>query len=200
MNKFMKTLVDIMVATLPTVLAILLVVTIWCVSMSNAQDRFDEYERQIDSLKLESSKPNYEPVQFYDIALPIDLQAYTYAMCCYYEIPDYYELALAVMQCESGFDSTSISSTGDYGLMQINNSNFEWLESNLGLYDMLDPLQNIQAGVYILSNALKEYGAINMALMCYNMGSTKAKELWSEGIYSTEYTEKVIEVYIEYIY
>lgn len=59
----------------------------------------------------------YEQVT-YQVPLDAELQSYTEKMCDLYDVP--LELAYAVMQVESGFTPAAHSSTGDYGLMQIN--------------------------------------------------------------------------------
>ena len=131
----------------------------------------------------------YEPIT-YRVPLDADLQQYTAEMCDLYEVP--LELAYAVMQVESGFTPAARSSTGDYGLMQINSINAGWLKDELGITDLLDARQNIQAGCYMLGMYLSEYeGNVNCALMAYNLGATGAKKAWSAGTYSTAYTDKV---------
>lgn len=142
---------------------------------------------------------NYDVKKYYDIKLDEDLQSYTYAMCSYYEISEYFELALALMQTESQFIVDAISSTNDYGLMQINKCNLKWLEEKLGVDNIMDPYQNIKAGLYILSGYLHKYNDMTKALMCYNMGETGAKRCWDAGITSTPYAEKVLRYYREYI-
>ena len=42
---------------------------------------------------------------------------------------------------------------------------------------------------YIL---VDEYQDTNMVLMAYNMGEDGAARLWEKGIYSTDYTEKIL--------
>lgn len=131
----------------------------------------------------------YEPVT-YQVPLASELQSYTAEMCDLYDVP--LELAYAVMQVESGFTVAAHSSTGDYGLMQINSINAGWLEDELGITDLLDARQNIQAGCYMLGKYLSEYeGNVNCALMAYNLGTAGAKKAWSAGTYSTAYTDKV---------
>lgn len=131
----------------------------------------------------------YEPVT-YQVPLDAELQSYTEKMCDLYDVP--LELAYAVMQVESGFTPAARSSTGDYGLMQINSINAGWLKDELGITDLLDARQNIQAGCYMLGMYLSEYeGNVNCALMAYNLGATGAKKAWSAGTYSTAYTDKV---------
>ena len=119
----------------------------------------------------------YEPVT-YQVPLDAELQSYTEKMCDLYDVP--LELAYAVMQVESGFTPAAHSSTGDYGLMQINSINAGWLKDELGITDLLDARQNIQAGCYMLGMYLSEYeGNVNCALMAYNLGATGAKKAWS---------------------
>lgn len=131
----------------------------------------------------------YEPVT-YQVPLAPELQSYTAEMCDLYDVP--LELAYAVMQVESGFTVAAHSSTGDYGLMQINSINAGWLEDELGVTNLLDAHQNIQAGCYMLGKYLSEYeGNVNCALMAYNLGTAGAKKAWSAGTYSTAYTDKV---------
>lgn len=100
-------------------------------------------------------------------------------------------LIKAVIETESGFNPLLVSSTEDYGLMQINICNASWLREQLGITDLFDPAQNIESGVYILSGYLKRYSLAD-ALMAYNCGEGGAKRLWRQGIHSTHYTQKVL--------
>ena len=59
----------------------------------------------------------------------------------------------------------------------------------------LDHKGNIEAGVLMLSEAVKKYDDFNLALMAYNCGDAGAKRLWNKGIYSTEYSSSVMERY-----
>lgn len=121
--------------------------------------------------------------------LDTELQQTIIEMCNKYSLP--FALALAVAEQESGFDPDVISSTHDYGLMQINKINFEWLRKR-GI-EPIDRKGNIEAGVLILSEALKKYGDYGRALMAYNCGDTGAKRLWNKGIYSTQYSISTME-------
>lgn len=132
------------------------------------------------------------PVPTYDIKLSAELQKYTYQMCTFYGVESSYEVVLALMWKESNFDIYAESSTGDSGLMQINEINHEYLKQTLGLVDMKDPRQNIEAGVYIYSTLLNKYGDVGKALVAYNMGSGGAAELFNKGTYSTAYSKDVL--------
>ena len=133
-------------------------------------------------------KPDEQGPEIYNVPLDATLQRYTYNLCVDYEIEEYYPLVLAVMWRESEFVPTLISKTNDYGLMQINKINHEWLSEKLGITDFLDEEQNIHAGVFMLSLYLHKYEDIDKALMAYNMGEAGAKKRWDAGIYSTNYT------------
>lgn len=127
----------------------------------------------------------------YDVPLSEELQEYTQDVCEEYEVS--YPLVVAIMQKESHFDEDAISATKDYGIMQINSGNHEWLEEMLGITDWFDPKQNILAGVYILSQ-FNGYEDVHQILMSYNCGPTGAKNLWADGIYSTAYSRAVVEI------
>ena len=126
-----------------------------------------------------------------DIDLSEEMQAYTYALCESYAID--YSLVLAVMEQESGFDADLISSTNDYGLMQINKCNHIWISNELGVSNFLDEKQNATAGVYILANLFEKYNDIHRVLMSYNMGEYGARKLWENGIRSSKYSRAVLE-------
>lgn len=139
-----------------------------------------------------------EPVTVYfDVPLSKELQDYIRNLCDEYDVP--IELVIAVIDVESTFRADLVSETNDYGLMQINKCNHEWLTDKLGVTDFLDPYQNINSGVHILSGHLEvTNGDIELALMRYNNGATGAKKLWDKGIYSTAYTQKVMTAYESY--
>lgn len=127
----------------------------------------------------------------YDIQLSEELQHYTQDVCEEYGVS--YPLVIAIMKKESEFRSDAVSSTNDYGIMQINGGNHEWLEWALGITDWFDPRQNILAGVYMLAQ-FNGYEDVHQILMSYNCGPSGAKKLWAEGVYSTAYSRSVVEI------
>lgn len=139
-----------------------------------------------------SAEPEIESQYvLYDVQIPEELQHYTQDMCEEYGVS--YPLVIAIMKKESEFLPGAVSATDDYGIMQINSGNHEWLEKALGVTDWFDPRQNILAGVYILSQ-FNEYEDVHQILMSYNCGPSGAKKLWSEGVYSTAYSRSVVEI------
>lgn len=138
------------------------------------------------------------PPQYLDIPLDNELQSYVWSLCCNYDIAEYYELIFAVIKTESNFNAAAISSTQDYGLMQINVANHNNLRKALGIKDFLDPYQNIHGGVYLLATLLHKYDVAD-ALIAYNMGEGNAAKLHQRGVHTTYYSETVLKYYREYI-
>lgn len=125
-----------------------------------------------------------------DIPLSKEEQEFLFVLSKDYEVS--YPLLLGMIELESNFKKDEISDTNDYGLMQINEVNHEWLRDNLGLSDFLDPYENIRSGTYILSNLFDKYHDENEVLMAYNMGEGGAKKLWDKGVFETKYSKKIM--------
>lgn len=123
----------------------------------------------------------------YEDRLDKELIEYTINTCLEFGVEP--KLVFAIMETESGFNPKAQSDTS-CGLMQINKINADWLENDLGVTDLFNPKENILSGIYILANL--NYNTLEEKLMAYNMGVTGASKLWSKGIYSTDYTDRVI--------
>lgn len=176
-------------------LSILLVITLWsCVVHIDNVCGLDH--RQLPDLPEEAQAApavaeKTEPaVPIYDIPLSRELQELTYRKCIEYDVD--YVMALAVMEEESSFQADLVSAAGDYGLMQINESNIDYLTEALGTTNLLDPEQNIEAGIFWLSGIYKNYSDPNQILMVYNMGGSIAQALMDEGRESTWYSREVL--------
>ena len=126
----------------------------------------------------------------WDIPLSDDLQQHIHSLCEKYDVS--YAMVIAMIDVESSFDSKAVSSTSDYGLMQINSINHK------GNMDYLNPYDNVEHGIKALHRLAKKYNEADLVAMCWNCGETGAKNLWKQGIYSTEYSEKVIEKKLKY--
>lgn len=127
-----------------------------------------------------------------DVSLDADIQEFVYYLSAGYNID--FTLVMALMQHESSFRADVVSSTDDYGLMQINRCNHENLTKTLGVTDYLDPYQNIRAGMFTLRKLFERYQDTNMVLMAYNMGEGTAKRLWKNGVYQTNYTDSILTI------
>lgn len=136
---------------------------------------------------------NFTP---FDCGLSEELQEYTYYLCEAYYID--FDFAMALMFTESSYKADIISTSGDYGLMQINKCNHESLSSMLGISDFTEPYGNIRAGLFILRELFEKYDEPALVCMAYNMGEYGASVLWEQGIYETSYSNKVLSKADEY--
>lgn len=75
-------------------------------------------------------------------------------------------LIAAVIQTESAFNPTALSSKGAQGLMQI----MPDTQRYLGLVDPYNPEANIMAGSRYLRDQLNTFGSLELALAAYNAG------------------------------
>lgn len=137
--------------------------------------------------------PDFVPI---DCALPEELQEFTYYLSTGYYID--FSFVMGLMFCESSFRTDCVSGTNDYGLMQINKQNHEWLSEQLGLDNISDPYQNIRAGLFILRQLFEKYDDPAKVAMAYNMGEYGASQLWEQGVYETNYSKKVLTKADEY--
>lgn len=76
-------------------------------------------------------------VFLFDVPLSDSLQRYIYEICADENVP--VTLVMAMIEHESGFDPEAVSPTDDYGLMQINAVNHEWLKEEYRCADMMNP-------------------------------------------------------------
>ncbi|MDR2933611.1 MAG: lytic transglycosylase domain-containing protein [Oscillospiraceae bacterium] len=125
-----------------------------------------------------------------DIPLSEELQRYTYEQCIVNELD--YELVLALMWRESRFQLEAVhynrNGTMDSGVMQINDVNRGWLKKELGITDLLDPWQNIEAGTTLLGRFTRKYGEHN-ALMAYQYGESGMERKLSQGVTTNKQIE-----------
>lgn len=129
-------------------------------------------------------------LRYYDIALSDKEQEHIFRLCEEYGIPP--ELVFAVIDSESSYNGTQISENGDWGIMQINAINHPELEEKLGVTDFLDFEQNTLCGIYMLSEYYYKYADISKIVMCYRYGEKRARQMWDDGVFDTEYTREII--------
>lgn len=156
--------------------------------LENACDIIEVQEQTIVSLDQDIESFYAAPI--YNIPLSEELQQYTFDMCNMYGIADKYDIVLALMWQESNFNPEAMSSTNDYGIMQINAINFT---DTFDAVAAMDPKLCIEYGVDYLSCLYAEYIDDNMVLMAYNMGRCGAESHFADGTYASTYSLGIIE-------
>ena len=135
----------------------------------------------------------------YNIRLPEDQQRYAYNLCKQYGID--YELFIAMMYKESGFNQYALGGGNSYGLCQIHVSNHASLRSKLGISNFYNAYDNMKAGAYLLSQYIGSAKRIVSdsntvlvyALNSYNMGEgAYYRNCYSRGIVNRQYSTSVM--------
>ncbi len=106
-------------------------------------------------------------------------------------------LVAAIVQSESSFDTFAVSPEGALGLMQMMPETAE----NLGLHNVHDPGQNVDAGVRYLEYLLRRFdGDLVLALAAYNAGPGSVDRF--EGMppfrETRQFTEDVLRLYVKH--
>lgn len=134
----------------------------------------------------------------YNIKLPVEQQKYAYNMAQKYGIQ--YELFLAMMYKESGYNPNAVGGGNSYGLCQIHISNHAKLRNILGVSNFFDPYDNITAGAYMLylyfgsaRNISSDPATVEIyALNSYNMGEGAYYSIcFSKGVVDRSYSTSI---------
>lgn len=136
--------------------------------MMSEGDANEDFENE----KIESAL--YENGYFRsDVPLDGDTQALLHAAC--EEAGITYELALAVIRKETGFQNVMGDNGNSYGYMQIQPRWHEDRMERLGVTDLADPYSNFRVGCDFLSELLSKY-TLEEALTAYNSGKPGKSE------------------------
>ena len=114
-----------------------------------------------------------------------ELKEYTKGLCEETGVP--YEYVLGVIWLESRFDGSVRSSYGgysNYGLMQINGINYEYLKDKIGLEnveDLMDEKMNIKSGITLLKEHLDYTGDYDDMILRYQVGIGSYEKYKREG-------------------
>jgi soluble lytic murein transglycosylase-like protein len=88
-------------------------------------------------------------------------------------------LVMAVIEVESGWQPAAVSERGARGLMQLRRLAIETEERAAGLApgDVLDPIHNVRMGVRYLARMVATFEDVDLGLLAYNVGPTRALSL-----------------------
>lgn len=113
------------------------------------------------------------------IPLEDELQIYMEERCADMHLSFFF--CASLMQSESSFIKEAISADGkDIGLFQIRESVWADVYEEFDLYD---PIDNIDVGLYIISDLFEKYEDVGVVLQCYKCGESKGLSLIEEGYY-----------------
>lgn len=157
-------------------------------------------EQFTETAEIKVIKPEETKNIYYTVVDPNDgvvktlakeYQDYIYQMCKEYGVSGYEKTIMAKLYIESNYKTDVIyknkNGTTDYGIAQINSSNFSNLKKKLGVSDFLDPYQSIRCGVYMFSICLNNNNFNeSSALVAYNTGKNGKTE--------SKYSKKVLKV------
>ena len=91
------------------------------------------------------------------------------------------ELAFRLVQLESRFQVRAHSRAGAIGLAQVQLETAKYYDAGITLDGLYDPATNVRIGLRFLRDLLNKYGDVEMALLAYNWGPSRLKQLLSEG-------------------
>lgn len=146
----------------------------------------------------ETTSASILPDKYSEIPLDEDLKEYIYLCAIDNDIPP--EILFSMAWKESSYNPDKVSKSNDHGLFQINICNFERLSRHYGYsYDdfcnrIYDPYVNTDCAIYILNEYRTNYTNDNWhhVLMRYNMGPSNTDKAFAQGIYSSQYSNDVI--------
>ena len=103
------------------------------------------------------------------------------------------DMVRAIIMAESQYNNSSVSRRGAKGLMQL----MPRTARSLGVKDILDPEQNIYAGVRHYKSLLERFdGDVKLALAAYNAGATNVRK--HNGIPPFKETQRYITKVLAY--
>lgn len=107
---------------------------------------------------------------------------------------------LAVVQVESRFDASAVSSKGAMGLMQLQPDTAKELAAELGLTWtgdelLFDPDTNVRIGTFYLHRLIDRFGGVDAALSAYCSGPTLVESIRDgDGRIPLRYSDRVWDV------
>jgi hypothetical protein len=91
------------------------------------------------------------------------------------------DLGFRLVNVESNFTVRAVSRAHAYGLTQLQVATARFYESDVTMERLFEPKRNLRIGFRFLRDLLETYGDINIALLAYNRGPSRVKDLIEAG-------------------
>ena len=91
------------------------------------------------------------------------------------------ELALRLVKVESNFTVYARSHANAYGLAQVQVATAKFYEPEITIEQLYDPATNLRIGFRFLRDLIEVYNNTELALLAYNRGPSRIKELLDAG-------------------
>ena len=136
-----------------------------------------EGELELARLQLERAEDLLRHSALYQI--PADLAELIYDVAVSEGIDP--ELAFRLVKLESGFHSRARSYANAYGLAQVQPATARFYAPMITPEQLYDPETNLRIGLRYLRDLLEAYGDAKIALLAYNRGPMRVKQLMEAG-------------------
>ena len=91
------------------------------------------------------------------------------------------DLGFRLVNVESGFTVRAASRANAYGLTQLQVATARFYESDITMERLFEPERSLRIGFQFLRHLLETYGDVNIALLAYNRGPSRVKDLMDAG-------------------
>jgi soluble lytic murein transglycosylase-like protein len=91
------------------------------------------------------------------------------------------ELAFRLVKMESQFKPRARSHAGAIGLTQVQLPTARFYEPDITLERLYDPATNLRIGLSFLRDLIRAYDDVSLALLAYNWGPSRLRELLAQG-------------------
>jgi soluble lytic murein transglycosylase-like protein len=132
---------------------------------------------ELTRLKLERAERLLEYSAKYQI--PADLAALIYDTALQVGLDP--ELAFRLVNIESGFKVKAVSSANALGLAQVQLPTARFYDPDITREELFEPATNLRIGFRYLRDLLRVYGDTKLALLAYNRGPARLKQLMDQG-------------------
>lgn len=141
----------------------------------------DLRDRELQAMQAELDRANLIIEHSSTYQISADLAAAIYDIALSEQLEP--ELAFRLVRAESGFVQRAKSGAGAVGYAQIMPATARFYESGLTYEQLFERDTNLRVGFRYLHDLLERYdGDLRMALLAYNRGPTRVKELIGLGI------------------